>query len=52
MKERVFNLRYDLDPAGNIRRLHAYIRSINPGYKAVPKLLAKANERKHLRRVK
>lgn len=52
MKERDFKARLDLDPAGNIRRLHAYIRSINPAYKAVPKLKAKANQRALLRRVK
>lgn len=52
MKERNFRARLDLDPAGNLRRLHAYIRSIRPGYKAPPKLLAKANERAYLRRVK
>lgn len=52
MKKRDFRVRIDLDPAGNLRRLHAYIRSISPGYKAPPKLLAKANERAHLRRVK
>lgn len=52
MKERVFHLRYDLDPGANIRRLQAYIRSISPGYKQVPKLLARANHRANLRRVK
>ena len=52
MKERDFQIRLDLDPASNLRRLHAYIRRISPGYKAPPKLLAKANERKHLWRVK
>lgn len=52
MKERDFKVRLDLDPAGNIRRLQAYIRSISPGYKRPPKLLARANERANLRRVK
>jgi len=52
MKERVFHTRLDLAPTGNIRRLHAYIRSINPAYKIVPKLKAKANQRALLRRVK
>jgi hypothetical protein len=52
MKERIFHLRHDLDPAGNIRRLHAYIRSINPAFKPVPKLQAAANKRANLRRVK
>jgi len=52
MKERVFHPRYDLDAGANIRRLHAYIRSISPGYKQPPKLLAKANERAILKRVK
>lgn len=52
MKERDFKIRLDLDPAGNLRRLHAYIRSISPGYKAPPKLLARANQRATLRRVK
>ena len=52
MKERVFHLRYDLDPGANIRRLHAYVRSISPGHKPVPKLLARANQRAILRRVK
>lgn len=52
MKERVFHLRKELDPGLNIRRLHAYIRSIDPGHKPAPKLLAKANERAILRRVK
>lgn len=52
MKERNFHARIDLDPAANIRRLHAYIRSISPSYKQVPKLLAKANQRALLRRVK
>lgn len=52
MKERHFHARLDLDPAANIRRLHAYIRSINPAFKPVPKLKAKANKRALLRRVK
>lgn len=52
MKERVFHLRYDLDPGANIRRMQAYIRSINPAYKAPPKLLARANKRAILRRIK
>lgn len=52
MKERIFNLRHDLDPAGNIRRLNAYIRSINPAFKPVPKLKAQANHRAQLRRIK
>ncbi len=52
MKERHFHARLDLEPAANIRRLHAYIRSISPGYKHPPKLLAKANQRAVLRRVK
>ncbi len=52
MKERNFHLRLDLDPAANIRRLHAYLRSINPGYKPEPKLKARANHQAHLRRVK
>lgn len=32
MKERAFGLRMDLDVGANIRRLHAYIRTINPSY--------------------
>ncbi|WP_191090325.1 hypothetical protein [Dechloromonas sp. CZR5] len=52
MKERIFHLRHDLDPAGNIRRLHAYVRSINPAFKPIPKLKARANRRALLRRVK
>lgn len=52
MKEREFHLRYDLDPGANIRRLQAYIRSISPGFKRPPKLLARANARANLRRVK
>lgn len=52
MRERTFHLRHDLDPAGNIRRLHAYIRSINPAFKPVPKLKAAAKERALLRRIK
>lgn len=52
MKERNFHLRLDLDPAANIRRLQAYIRSINSAYKPVPKLKAKANHRAQLRRIK
>jgi len=52
MRERVFHLRHELDPGANLRRLHAYIRSINPAFKATPKLLAKANQRAVLRRVK
>lgn len=52
MKEREFKLRLDLDPVGNLGRLHAYIRRISPGYKAPPKLLAKAKQRAVLRRVK
>jgi len=52
MKGRVFHMRNDLDPGANIRRLHAYIRSISPGYKQPPKLLAKANQRAILKRVK
>ncbi len=52
MKERIFHARNDLDAGANIRRLHAYIRSISPGYKQPPKLLAKANERAILKRVK
>jgi len=52
MKERNFHARFDLDPAANIRRLHAFIRSINPAFKPVPKLLARANQRAVLRRVK
>lgn len=52
MKERNFSLRLDLDPAANIRRLHAYVRSINPSFKPVPKMQAKANRRALLRRVK
>lgn len=52
MKERIFHARADLDPAGNLRRLRAYIRSISPGYKAPPKLLARANKRAILRRIK
>lgn len=52
MKDRNFHARLDLDPAANIRRLHAYIRSISPGYKAPPKLLARAKQRAILRRVK
>lgn len=52
MKEREFKARLDLDPAGNIRRMHAYIRSINPAFKPLPKLKAKANHRALLRRIK
>lgn len=52
MKERVFHPRYDLDAGANIRRLHAYIRSISPGHKQPPKLLARANARAILKRVK
>ena len=52
MKERVFHLRSELDAGANIRRLQAYIRSISPGFKRPPKLLARANERAILRRVK
>lgn len=52
MKERVFHLRRELDAGTNIRRLQAYIRSISPDHKPVPKLLAKANERALLRRIK
>lgn len=52
MKERAFHLRQELDAGANIRRLHAYIRSISPGYKQPPKLLAKANGRAIMKRVK
>ena len=52
MKERIFHARLDLDASANIRRLQAYIRSISPGFKRPPKLLARANERANLRRVK
>lgn len=52
MKERIFHFRHELDAGTNIRRLHAYIRSISPGHKPVPKLLARANQRAILRRVK
>lgn len=52
MKERVFHLRRELDAGTNIRRLQAYIRTISPGHKPVPKLLAKANERALLKRIK
>lgn len=52
MKERSFHARLDLDPAGNLRRLHAYMRSINPAFKPLPKLQAKANRRAMLRRIK
>lgn len=52
MKERVFHLRSELDAGANIRRLHAYIRSLSPGYKQPPKLLARAKARAILKRVK
>ena len=52
MKERIFHLRKELDAGTNIRRLQAYIRSISPDHKAAPKLLARANQRAILRRVK
>lgn len=52
MKSRVFHLRKDLDAGLNILRMQAYIRSISPGHKPVPKLLARANQRAALRRVK
>lgn len=52
MKERIFHLRYELDAGTNIRRLQAYIRSISPNHRPVPKLLARANERAALRRIK
>ena len=52
MKERIFHLRKELDAGTNIRRLQAYIRSISPGFKRPRKLLARANERANLRRVK
>lgn len=52
MKARDFKTRLDLDGGGNLRRLYAYVRSINPAFKPVPKMLAKANHRAHLRRIK
>ena len=52
MKERVFHMRHELDPGANIRRLHAYIRSISPAHKFPPKLLARANQRAILKRIK
>lgn len=52
MKGRVFHLRKELDASANLCRLHAYIRSIAPGHKPPPKLLARANERALLRRIK
>lgn len=52
MKPRTFHLRLDQDAASNVRRLHAYIRTLEPGYQPPPKLKAKAAMRTTLRRVK
>lgn len=52
MKERAFHPRYDLDAGANIRRLHAFIRSIAPAHRFTPKLLARANQRAILKRIK
>lgn len=52
MKNRDFHLRLDQSPAANLRRLHGYIRSIQADYKPMPRLLAKANLRAAMRRVK
>lgn len=52
MKQRQFHLRKDLDEAGNMRRLYAYIRTLNPGQVAPPKALSKANTKAMLKRVK
>lgn len=52
MKQRQFHLRKDLDEAGNMRRLYAYIRSINPAQVIPPKAQAKANTKAVLKRVK
>lgn len=52
MKPRTFHLRLDQDVASNARRLHAYIRTLQPGYQPPPKLKAEAAMRATLRKVK
>lgn len=52
MKKRDFHLRLDQTPGANLRRLHAYIRSIDPDYRPVPKMVHQKNVRAMLRRVK
>ena len=52
MKTHDFNLRLDQTPEANLRRLHAYIRSIRPDIRPVPKMVHKKNVRAMLRRVK
>lgn len=44
MKERVFGLRMDLDAGANIRRLHAYIRTINPRYQVAGRMERKIQQ--------
>lgn len=46
MKERIFHLRYDLDPGANIRRLHAYIRTVNPKYTVASRMERKIQARR------
>lgn len=38
MKQRHFPARLDLDPGANIRRLHAYIRTLDPTYKVAGRM--------------
>lgn len=52
MKPQNFNLRLDQTPEANLRRLHAYIRSIQPSTQPAPKMKARANLRALIRRVK
>lgn len=52
MKPRTFHLRLDQDASSNARRLHAYIRTIQPGYQPPPKLKARSAMRATLQRVK
>lgn len=52
MKQRDFHLRLELSDGANLRRLKAFIRQIDPGYRPMPKLKARANLRAMLRQVK
>lgn len=52
MKPRDFHLRLDQTPGANLQRFSAYIRSLQPNVKPVPKMKARANLRAMLRRVK
>ena len=52
VKTRQFHYRQDQDMGGNLKRLYAYVRNLNPSYVQAPKLLAQKNMRAILKRVK